>query len=93
MTSLMSGGNSLVQVSVPDKLRGRVMSIYVTVIMGIAPLGSFTFGMGGATIGCQTVTKFCAGACFLTGLIYLASLWLARRNGEAIEPEAPSKLL
>jgi MFS family permease len=80
MTSLMSGGNSLVQISVPDKLRARVMSIYVTIIMGIAPVGSCLFGMGGAKMGCQTVTKLCAVMCFLTGLAYLASLWLARRK-------------
>ena len=93
MTSLMSGGNSLVQISVPDKLRGRVMSIYVTVMMGIAPVGSFVYGMGGARIGCQTVTKICACACFLTGLVYLSSLWLARRKRGTMEAEEPSKLV
>ena len=76
----MSGGNSLVQVSVPDKLRGRVMSIYVTVMMGIAPLGSLLYGLGGARLGCQTITKFCACACFFTGCVYLISLRLDRKR-------------
>jgi hypothetical protein len=82
-----------VQISVPDKLRGRVMSIYVTIMMGIAPVGSCLYGLGGAHIGCQNVTKLCAGACFLTGLVYLTSLWLARRKRKTIEAEAPPKLL
>jgi len=91
LTSLMSGGNSLVQVSVPDKLRGRVMSIYVTVMMGIAPVGSFVYGMGGTRIGCQNITKICAAACLITGLIYLISLWLDRRKKQRIDGLEPDE--
>jgi MFS family permease len=93
MTSLMSGGNSLVQISVPDNLRARVMSIYVTIMLGIAPLGSCVFGMGGAKIGAQNVTKLCAGVCLITGLAYLIGLWADRRKMRANEAEAPSKLV
>ncbi len=36
--------NTLVQTSVPDELRGRVMSIYMMVFLGLFPLGSLMAG-------------------------------------------------
>jgi MFS family permease len=41
----MASSNTLIQVMVPDALRGRVMSVYSMMFMGLAPLGSL---MGGA---------------------------------------------
>ena len=41
----MASSNTLIQVMVPDELRGRVMSVYSMMFMGLAPLGSL---MGGA---------------------------------------------
>jgi len=40
--------NSLVQVTVPGPLRGRVMSVYTTVFAGSTPIGNgMTGGLGG----------------------------------------------
>jgi len=36
--------NSLVQLTVPDELRGRVISIYLVAFRGGMPLGSFVSG-------------------------------------------------
>ena len=41
----MSASNTLIQAMVPDDLRGRVMSIYSMMFMGMAPFGAF---LGGA---------------------------------------------
>jgi MFS family permease len=41
----MASSNTLIQVMVPDALRGRVMAVYSMMFMGMAPLGSL---MGGA---------------------------------------------
>lgn len=41
----MASSNTLIQVMVPDALRGRVMALYSMMFMGLAPLGSL---MGGA---------------------------------------------
>jgi MFS family permease len=41
----MASSNTLIQVMVPDALRGRVMAVYSMMFMGLAPLGSL---MGGA---------------------------------------------
>lgn len=37
--------NATVQLAVPDHLRGRVMSVYVLVFLGMMPLGSLAAGM------------------------------------------------
>jgi MFS family permease len=44
MVTQLSTGNSLLQLNVPDELRGRIMSIFGLIIMGFAPLGSLLFG-------------------------------------------------
>lgn len=59
----VSINNTLVQLNSPDELRGRVMAIYLTMFVGIIPLGNiiagiiaqhtstmFTVGLGGAAI-------------------------------------------
>jgi len=40
----MASSNTLIQIMVPDELRGRVMSVYSMMFMGMAPLGAL---MGG----------------------------------------------
>ena len=36
--------NTVIQISVPDELRGRVFSIYFWALQGVAPFGSFAIG-------------------------------------------------
>ena len=40
----MSSSNTLIQVMVPDDLRGRVMAVYSMMFMGMAPFGAFFAG-------------------------------------------------
>ncbi|MBV8207799.1 MAG: MFS transporter, partial [Acidobacteria bacterium] len=40
----MSSSNTLIQSMVPDRLRGRVMSVYSMMFMGMAPIGSLLAG-------------------------------------------------
>jgi MFS family permease len=40
----MSSSNTLIQAMVPDHLRGRVMSVYSMMFMGMAPFGAFFGG-------------------------------------------------
>jgi MFS family permease len=41
----MAASNTLIQVMVPDALRGRAMAVYSMMFMGLAPVGSI---LGGA---------------------------------------------
>jgi MFS family permease len=43
--------NGLLQTRSPDHLRGRVMSVYTMVFMGLMPLGSMVLGSVGSVVG------------------------------------------
>jgi MFS family permease len=45
MVSYLAAANSYIQVSVPDELRGRVMSVYSFVFIGSVPIGNAIVGM------------------------------------------------
>ena len=42
----MASSNTLIQSMVPDRLRGRVMSVYSMMFMGMAPFGALFAGRG-----------------------------------------------
>ena len=46
-----SSGNSLIQVTVPGPLRGRVMSLWTTVVVGSSPVGNVLTGAVGGVLG------------------------------------------
>jgi len=45
MVTQLSTGNSLLQLNVPDELRGRLMSLFGLIVMGFAPIGSIIYGV------------------------------------------------
>jgi MFS family permease len=47
----MGSSNTLIQSMVPDELRGRVMSVYSMMVMGMAPIGSLLAGAAAGHIG------------------------------------------
>jgi MFS family permease len=49
----MGSSNTLIQSMVPDRLRGRVMSVYSMMFMGMAPLGSLAAGAAADRIGAR----------------------------------------
>ncbi len=68
----MACSNTLIQTMVPDQLRGRVMSVYSMMFMGMAPFGAF---FGGAL-----AHRFGAPITVATGGIacVLGAIWFAR---------------
>lgn len=84
LTSQLSGGHSLVQLAVKDDLRGRVLSIYLIVMMGFSPIGSLIIGWSAAHYGAPLVVSTCAVICMLAGLVY--TLWTrAETNRQPLE--------
>ena len=47
----MGSTNTLLQVMVPDRLRGRVMALYSMMFIGMAPIGALLAGIAAAKIG------------------------------------------
>lgn len=84
MTTQLSGGHSLMQLAVSDRLRGRVLSVYMTVMMGLSPIGSFIIGWAAARWGAPPVVSVCASICVLAGALYTISRLLAPK--ERLEP-------
>jgi MFS family permease len=50
-TLFMAIGNTLLQLNVPEQMRGRVMSVYSLIPMGLMPLGSMLMGSIGEVTG------------------------------------------
>lgn len=73
--------NATVQANVPDALRGRVMSFYVTVFAGSAPLGGLFAGAVAEAWG--TPAAFLAGAVLSSVVLGIVALGLrnARLSG------------
>lgn len=62
--------NSLIQIDVPDRLRGRVMSAFTMVFLGLATLGNFAIGSLAYYVGTQAALGIGAKFCLL-GMIWL----------------------
>ncbi len=50
----LGSANGLLQTRSPDHLRGRVMSVYSMIFMGLMPLGSMVIGSIGSAVGTGT---------------------------------------
>jgi MFS family permease len=74
MTTQMSGGHSLFQLAVSDRLRGRVMSIYMMVVLGLAPFGSYFVGICAARWGAPLTVAVCGVVCLCSGITYLLAV-------------------
>jgi len=65
----MACSNTLIQTMVPDQLRGRVMSVYSMMFMGMAPFGAFFGGAMAHRIGAP-ITVAVGGIVSVMGAIW-----------------------
>jgi MFS family permease len=68
----MACSNTLIQVMVPDALRGRVMAVYSMMFMGMAPIGALLGGVLAEHLGAPRTVAIGGVACLL------AAGWFAR---------------
>ena len=66
----MACSNTLVQTMVPDPLRGRVMSVYSMMFMGMAPFGAFFGGALAHRVGAPITVATGGVACLLAALCF-----------------------
>lgn len=77
MTFVLNIANILLQESVPDDLRGRVMSIYSLTMFGLIPLGGLMAGLLAEHAGepaTVVITSVCSLACALMLWLYAPHL-------------------
>jgi MFS family permease len=55
--------NTLLQLNVPDDLRGRVMSLYILLFAGTTPIGGFLIGTLSSMLGVSWALGICATLC------------------------------
>lgn len=68
LLSQSSMSNTLVQGLVKQEFRGRVMSIYILMFLGMSPIGNFEIGYLTEHLGVEGAFRINAGIIFLTGL-------------------------
>ena len=71
--------NTMLQITAPDGLRGRVMSLYAVTFAGITPFGSLVVGWVAENFGTWAACALGGGAGLLSVAI-LTTLWRPRRR-------------
>lgn len=80
----VAGSNTLIQTVVEDEYRGRVMALFSTAFLGIAPLGSLAVGTLGTLIGVRQTLLACGLLALALGIAYLRQL--GKQQGRGDEP-------
>jgi len=85
--TMLNSANSTMQLESEPALRGRVMALYMTIVMGGTPIGSPIIGWVGEQFGARW-TLLGGGALVIVGVVLAVAL-LARldRQDEDAEPE------
>ncbi|MDQ6785242.1 MAG: MFS transporter [Acidobacteriota bacterium] len=66
----MSSSNTLIQAMVPDELRGRVMSLYSMMFMGMAPIGSLMAGYLANYLGAPETVALGGAVCIGGSILF-----------------------
>jgi len=78
-TTAAASANAMIQLHTDDALRGRVMSIFSMIFLGLMPVGSLLGGWAAEHVGASaTITSF-GLACGLASSLYLWSLYKPAR--------------
>jgi MFS family permease len=79
----MAGSNSTLQLTVPDELRGRVMSLHTLVFAGVTPIGSLLVGSLAETFGVRT-SIVVSSSCGVASVLVLLLWWNGRDRGPSM---------
>ena len=93
MVTQLSTGNSLLQLNVPDQMRGRIMSLFSLIIIGSVPFGSMLYGIVATYLGPSlAITLGSLSAAAVSGFIFLRYPSLRHLNFKGLEPPPASPL-
>ncbi|WP_165073570.1 MFS transporter [Paludisphaera rhizosphaerae] len=67
-----SSTQTLIQLTIPDRLRGRIMGVWMVVFSGSVPLGALWTGRAASLWGLRPVMTTSALVCLAAGLVLLA---------------------
>jgi len=86
VVSINSSGNAIIQEATPDFLRGRVMSVWGLVLIGLTPFGSIFAGSLAQRLGAPTAVVIGSTVCLIAA-VYI-NLRVHRNHSLTIEIEA-----
>jgi hypothetical protein len=69
LISQLAVTNTLIQLAVPDDLRGRVLSTYTWALGGFWPLGALLIGALGSWLGAGNAVLLSAGGCLVLTVV------------------------
>ncbi|HEY3283306.1 MAG TPA: MFS transporter, partial [Armatimonadota bacterium] len=72
--------NTVVQLVVPDALRGRVISVWSLTLIGFTPIGSYQAGLIAEHWGAPVSVALGGVVCGLTALVVLSWRWTRLRH-------------
>jgi MFS family permease len=70
----MASTNTLIQMMIPDALRGRVMAVYSMLFIGMAPIGALIGGNLAHQIGAPLTVALGGTGCMAAGLLFALRL-------------------
>jgi MFS family permease len=88
MIAMAATANSTIQLTVPDRLRGRVMSVYTTIFVGSTPIGGLLLGAVASRFGVPTA--FLAGGIVTVAIGLWAVAWLRSMPAPSTRPKPMS---
>jgi len=80
----MASSNTLIQAMVPDQLRGRVLSVYTMMFMGMAPFGALFAGAVAHRIGSPWTVASGGLACVVGAMFFWTKLPAFRREAREL---------
>jgi len=80
----MASTNTLIQMMIPDALRGRVMSVYTMMFIGMAPLGALLGGTLAHRVGAPLTVALGGGGCLAAGLAFALRLPQWRQDAKML---------
>ncbi|MBI1784424.1 MFS transporter, partial [Candidatus Sumerlaeota bacterium] len=79
--------NTFLQKLVPDRMRGRVLSFYTLMLLGLVPIGSLIAGYLAETIGLLNAARLGGAACVAGGFVVLTRMPLIRASAAKLLEE------
>jgi MFS family permease len=89
LTAFAATANTAVQLSTPDRLRGRVMGLWMLLFAGSTPFGGFLTGYMAEHLGVQAAIGFNAVICAIG--VSIALLYYVTHREEIISGRTPAE--
>jgi MFS family permease len=96
MITQLATTNTLLQRTAPDEIRGRVLSAYTFVLVGLAPIGTFLYGAVAQRIGAPWAVRIGGFICMVGAVWFVmqipsirAAVQAAQQTGVGSPPAAP----